>query len=132
MIWVGIPSRVDWAKDQSGAVAVTAAVTLLMLLLVLGLVVDFVFAFNMRNQLQRTADAAALAGVSQLGNDSNVVSEANVFAEQNMPAAVHGDVLIDANIQIGNWDNATRVFTAGGSPENAVRAATQRAAATDN
>ena len=120
------------AKDESGAIAIMGAGALIMLLLVLGLVIDFGFAFNMRNQLQRAADSAALAGASQLGNDTNVFDKANEFAEFNMPAAAHGDVLADVDIEIGNWDTATRVFTAGGNPENAVRVTTRRTAATGN
>ena len=122
----------DLAKDESGAIAVMAGGALIMLLLVLGIVIDFGFAFNMRNQLQRAADAAALAGASQLGNDTNVFDKANEFADFNMPAAAHGDELADADIEIGNWNTATRVFTAAGTPENAVRVVTRRTAANGN
>ena len=120
------------AKDERGSVAIMAALCLVILLLTLGLVIDFGLAFNMRNQLQRTADAAALAGASQLGNNANVRSEANQFAELNMRAAVFGDVLANADIKIGNWNKVTRVFTNAGNPENAVRVTTRRTSATGN
>lgn len=120
------------AKDERGSVAIMSALCLMILLITLGLVVDFGFAFNMRNQLQRTADAAALAGASQLGNNANVRSEANQFAELNMRAAVFDDVLANADIKIGNWNKVTRVFTNAGNPENAVRVTTRRTSATGN
>ena len=122
----------DLAKNERGTIAIMAAVSLLMTILVLGLVVDFGFAFNIRNQLQRSADAAALAGASQLGNNANVHSKANAFATLNMPVTPHGDVLADADIKIGNWNKFTRVFTNNGAPENAVSVVTRRTFATGN
>ncbi len=128
--WRHAPSNL--AKDESGSVSIMAAACLLILLLTLGLVIDFGFAFNMRNQLQRSADAAALAGASQLGNNTNVRSEANQFAELNMRAAAHGDVLANADIRIGSWNSDTRVFTNAGNPENAVQVTTRLTSGTGN
>ena len=122
----------DLARDERGTIAIMAAGTLFMALLVLGLVVDFGFAFNLRNQLQRSADAAALAGASQLGSHTNVRSKANTYSALNMPVALHGDVLANADIKIGSWNNENRVFTTNGAPENAVSVTTRRTSATGN
>jgi Flp pilus assembly protein TadG len=120
------------AKDERGSISIMAVGVLVICLLTLGLVLDFGFAFNMRNQLQRTADAAALAGATQLGNNAKVRSEANKFAALNMQAAAHGDVLATNDIKIGNWNKDTRVFTNGGAPVNAVRVTTRRTSLTGN
>src|SRR5690348_7257985 len=104
------------ARDQRGNVATMTAFAIVPLLILLAGVINFGAVWTMRNDLQTTADAAALAGASQLGNDTNVRTKANAFAERNMPAAVNGDVLTDADIEIGNWNSATRVFTSGGTP----------------
>ena len=122
----------DLARNERGNIAIMAAGTLFMALLVLGLVVDFGFAFNLRAKLQHSADAAALAGASQLGNATNVRSKANTYAALNMAVGPHGDVLANADIKIGNWNATTRVFTTNGSPENAVHVTTRRTFATGN
>jgi len=120
------------ARDERGNVATLTAFALFPLLVLLAGVINFGVVFTMRNELQTTADAAALAGASKLGNTQNVLDKANEFAENNMPADGNGDVLADEDIEIGYWDNANRTFTAGGTPENAVRATTRRTNATNN
>lgn len=119
-------------RDDSGNVATLTAFALFPLIVLLAGVVNFGVAWTMRNDLQAAADAAALAGVSQLGNDANVVSKANEFAANNMPPDVNGDILADADIEIGHWNSATRVFTAGGTPKDAVRTTTRRTEANGN
>ena len=114
------------AGNDRGNVATLTAFALVPLLILLAGVINFGAVWTMRNDLQSTADAAALAGASKLGNDTQVVAEANEFAENNMPATVNGDVLTDTDVEIGNWNSATRVFTVGGAPKNAVRATTRR------
>ncbi|MDX1711995.1 MAG: TadG family pilus assembly protein, partial [Rhodovibrionaceae bacterium] len=120
-------------RTQDGAIAVLSSFLIGLFALVAALVIDMGYGFVSRNQLQVTADASALAGASQLAeDDAAVMAEANAFAELNMPAARYGDVLADSDIEIGHWDNDTRVFTAGGTPRNAVRVTTRRSAAAGN
>jgi len=120
------------ASDTRGNFATMTAFLLVPFAILLAGVMNFGFAWVVKNYLQVTADAAALAGASQLGNDANVVIKANEFAELNMPAVTSGDVLADPDIEIGNWNKQTRVFTPDGAPENAVRATTRRAAENNN
>jgi len=120
------------ARNDRGNVATLTAFALMPLVILAAGVLNFGFAWAMRNDLQFTADAAALAGASQLGNDTQVVAKANEYAENNMAAAAHGDVLVDPDIEIGHWDSVTRVFTPDGTPQNAVRATTRRATENNN
>jgi Flp pilus assembly protein TadG len=57
-------------KDQSGAIAVLGALTITVFLAFVALAVDVGHLTVVRNQLQRTADAAALAGVRGLYPDN--------------------------------------------------------------
>jgi Flp pilus assembly protein TadG len=120
------------ARNDRGNVATLTAFALVPLIILTAGVLNFGFAWAVRNELQSTADAAALAGASQLGDDAQVLAEANEFAANNMAATPHGDVLTDPDVEIGHWDNATRVFTPGGTPENAVRATTRRSSVNGN
>jgi len=44
----------------------------------------------------------------------------------------YGTVLTDADIQTGHWTSATRLFTAGGTPLNAIQVTTRRASENGN
>jgi hypothetical protein len=87
-----------------------------------------------RNQtlLQATADAAALAGVMSLPDETDAVAQALAYATDNMNPSINGNVLDDAEVFTGNWDSATATFTAGGTPLNAVRVITRRDDANSN
>ena len=56
----------DFATDRRGAILPMAAMTMGVLLAVGALALDGSHGFMLRDQLQATADAAALAGASQL------------------------------------------------------------------
>jgi hypothetical protein len=61
-----------------------------------------------------------------------VVKTAVSLAEKNLPVAENGTVLPKDDVAMGSWDGATRTFTPAGSPTNAVRVVTRRAAANGN
>lgn len=109
------------------------------------LVVDVGFMNSVQMDLRRTADAASLAGVGQLARsleeeaesdddddeqENHVVSEAQWFADLNMPS--QGIVLADTDIIRGNWNPDTRSFTPLGAPQNAVQVTARRAHANAN
>ena len=98
-------------RDRRGAVAAWVALMLVMLLGMGALAVDMSFLWVMRNRLQSTADAAALAGASQLGVDeATVKAQAVAYAQKNLPPGSHGTALADADVVLGHWDNDTRTF----------------------
>ena len=88
-----------------------------------GLAVDMSYFYAARNQLQTSADAAALAGAVRMASSTAMKAEAKKYAKLN----VGGDtqILADADIQRGSWDFDSKTFTAGGANPNAVRVTTR-------
>jgi Flp pilus assembly protein TadG len=124
-------------RQEDGIMAVIMVILLPVFLGVCALVIDMGYSWMTRNQLQATADASALAAAAKLdditvGDTSIAVAEANALAEANMPQAMHGDVLLDTDIEFGFFSRTNWTYTAGQQPYNAVRATTRRAVANDN
>ncbi len=116
----------DFRRNQQGNVLVILGVSLGVIAGVGGLAIDMSYAYVLRGQLQRTADAAALAGVSQLPDETAARTEALQYADQNMASADHGTVLASSDVVAGNWDGGTRTFTPAGTPVNALRVIAKR------
>ena len=117
-------------RKDGGAILVFFAISLPMFLLLLALTIDWGMVRLVRNRLQVAADAAALAGASQLPEDADAVTEALAYAEKNYPELGSNPVLQTSDILIGHWDGA--VFAAGGTPKNAVQVTTRRTDASNN
>ena len=114
-----------FARRDDGAVAIIVALVLPVTLAMAALV-EASRVYIAKNQLQITADAAAMASVKQVPSAAAVKSTAIDFAHRNMPAdGQYGDVLVEQDAVMGHWNVGTRVFTAGGSPANAVRVVTR-------
>ncbi|MGB9079893.1 MAG: pilus assembly protein TadG-related protein [Desulfuromonadaceae bacterium] len=112
--------------NNKGVAVVYIALMIVVLVAFVSLAVDLGYIYVAKGQLQNAADAAALAGATQLPNSIKVKAEAVKFALANKAA---GDdvVITDADIYIGNWNAAlTPKFLAGRSPINAVRAVARR------
>ncbi len=93
-------------RDRRGAVGAWVALMLVMLLGVAALTIDMGFLWVLRNRLQSTADASALAGASQLTKTPDptlVKAEAVAYAQKNMPIGGHGTVLTDPDVVLGHW-----------------------------
>jgi Flp pilus assembly protein TadG len=118
--------------DENGGALIVFGVSLAALMGVATLAIDAGHAYVMHNRLQSTADAAALAAATAFPDEAEAKSLAQEYSEKNMPLLAHGDVLIDQDVVVGNWDRNTRTFTPGGSPMNAVRAITRRTAENQN
>jgi Flp pilus assembly protein TadG len=82
-------SRGCAARSRRGAISILAAVTVLALLALIGLALDTALVMTARQQLQRTADAAALAGANEFRvpgqTDWNLVRQAAINTAQNNP-----------------------------------------------
>ena len=59
-------------------------------------------------------------------------AEAKLYAANNMSTELHGTILKDEDVTFGNWDGATRTFTAGANPVNAANVTLRKAEANDN
>jgi len=122
----------DLLRDRRGAVAMVVGLTLIVIIGVAALAVDGGSLYALRSQLQATADAAALAGASQLPDETDTATAAVLYAGKNMVAAKHGTVLAASDVVRGRWDEDARTFDVTGTPVNAVRVVTRRAEANGN
>ncbi len=119
--------RAGWS-DRRGVVAMMIALSLPVLAGFAALAVDASYVYWEQDRLQVAADSAALAAANNLGDDVVAVADAIEFAEANgVP-----DVLTDADVEFGHFDEATNTFTAGATPINAVRTTTHRDAGSGN
>lgn len=110
------------SRDRSGVIIVLTAVLLMFLLGMIAFAVDLGFIANTRTELQMAADSAAYAGAGALVNGSAAaVTEAQNFYTLNKAGG--GALTADtSSVEVGNWNETTRVFTPGGSGQpNAVR-----------
>ena len=125
--------------DQSGAIAAYAAIGLTVFLGLGALTVDIGHMVSVKGELQKAADAGALAGArglwpvnlstatSREPNGSNAETIALTTAKNNR---VDGLNLTDAEVikEAGVWDYSTKSFTHGdNSDARGVRVTTQRA-----
>ena len=122
----------DFRRNQQGNIMVLFGLGFGVIAGVGALAVDMGNAYVLRGQLQRTADAAALAGASQLPIPGLAMLKAQEFADYNMPSAHHGTVLASADVVAGNWDVGSRTFTANTAPFNAVQVTTKRSQDNNN
>lgn len=96
-------------QDASGTVLFAAGLTALVGSAALA--VDAGQIYAIRAELEKTADAAALAAATGLPRPLVVKSIATEYAAKNMPVEKYG-VTVQANdVQIGHWDAASREFS---------------------
>jgi Flp pilus assembly protein TadG len=120
-------------RDERGAVLVLVVAFISIIFGLAALAIDGGNLYVMRDRMQAAADAASLAGVSQLPTVASVQTAAVSYAVKNLPAAEgNGNVLSNSDIVIGHWNTATRVFTPGASPSDAVQVTVRRTTASGN
>jgi hypothetical protein len=113
-------------KARRGAVVVLLGIMIVSLISVSAISIDFSRMWALRNELQTSADAAALAGAIQLNppNNAGVTdSVARAFASRNI--AMAGTVTVDS-VQLGDWDDVAKTFTAGAAHTDAVNVVVSR------
>lgn len=126
-------------RARRGSIAVYAAVTSIVLVGVVGLAIDTAYAMTARAQLQRAADAAALAGAAKLGlagqSNFDLVRQAALDnASRNVVVGCcPTGVLLDSNpgndpagdVVVGRWQfdatTHTFFFDPTGVPADAVQ-----------
>jgi len=99
-------------KNRKGIVAVKVAFLMVPMLGMLALSVDYGYLLKMRTDLQRAADAAALAGVRDLLPEPDGTQDLNAvtatirsYADTNTERS--GFQVLDADIEIGRYDPTT-------------------------
>lgn len=91
-------------RDDDGAILVLAAVLMIILFGVAALAVDITLKSTDRQQLWNSADAAALAGASQLPDGLAAESEATTYALAN-DGDLAGDVITTFRCLVADSDN---------------------------
>ncbi len=114
-----------WLRgNERGSVLLFMLGTLFFLLVFGGFAIDLSIFSAVKGELQRSMDAAALAGVGNLGFDDSVFptvrQEASNFASLN-PSRVGAINLSNGDITLGVWDGATFTPELDGFQVNAVR-----------
>ncbi len=124
--------------NESGAVAVYAAIGLVVFLGCAALALDTAHMVSVKRELTRAAEAGALSGarglwpvdlssaISRDPNSSNAESKASATATKNR---VDGTNLTTAEVtvEVGRWNYVTKQFTPGNnSSANGVRVTTRR------
>ncbi len=107
------PLSKSFNRDESGAVLAFVALAIPLFIFFMALVVDLNLGRLTANKLQISADAAALAGVTQLPNKTAVDNEAIAFAVKNYKTgqnASNTSVLKTPDVYMGYWDSITRDF----------------------
>lgn len=111
---------------RRGVILPTLPFVVVLMVCILALAIDLCWCYSERNGLQQAADAAALSAAMELRQNeqtSTIRETSRGFAQLNENKA--GDILGNADITIGHWNSATRVFQNAG-PLNAVRVVAKR------
>lgn len=116
-------------QRRRGAVILLTALMIVFILAMVAFSLDMGYILVVRNRLQVAADAAALAGAANIGNQTAARTAAKAIASQNIAGSASDMVsLADSDILFGNWSAATRSFTLNGTPNNACRVTARRTA----
>jgi hypothetical protein len=113
-------------KARRGAVIVMVGIMMVTLVSVSAVSIDFSRLWSLRNELQTTADASALAGAIQLlppNNAGTTVAVVNSYA--NLNPAMQNTVTVES-VELGDWDDVLRTFTPGTPVTDAVRVVVSR------
>ena len=112
----GTGRRFAFLSDKDGAMMAWFALFVPLFIAIGALVLDISYGMTARHKLQASAEAAAVAGASQLPDQANAVNEALTYVTNNMPAAAYGTVSTNSNaadpdVVVGNWEPTSRIFT---------------------
>ncbi|HUG68359.1 MAG TPA: pilus assembly protein TadG-related protein [Pirellulaceae bacterium] len=117
-------------RRRHGAALILVLAVLVVLLGMAVLMVDLGYLMAVKSRVQSAADGASMAGALRLRADyedpkfGDLAAIAIKFAELNQPS-IKG-VLKKSDIEIGEWDSASRLFSPGASHTNAVRVTVRR------
>jgi Flp pilus assembly protein TadG len=118
---------------RRGFVTIWVVLTLAVVLMLIGLAVDTSHAFTVGRELQDAADAAALAGASQISNGTSAAQTAAVTAAAYNRASGN-TVVVSSNSDIvfGSYSTTTGTFTAGATPYTAIQVTTRMSSGGSN
>jgi Putative Flp pilus-assembly TadE/G-like len=125
----------DWLSNERGNVLLFTFTLLVFLLVMGGFAMDFAYQAAARTELQRTIDAAALAGAGKLGFDDTVFptvrSTAQLYGTRNplrtgaLTLNLNTANAANGDIVLGIWNAGTFTPSLVGNQVNAVRCQVQ-------
>ena len=115
---------------ERGAAAVIVGLSLSVVFGMAALVIDVGQIYNVKAELQNSADAAALAAASHLDNHTQAVAVAQQWAQENHEGQPL--VVLPSDVVLGHWDRANDKFIPGGLPTDAVEVTARRIDARGN
>ena len=121
-----------WAKDQRGSVLLFTTILVAPLMIIIGgLAIDLAYYGTVDDELQRSMDAAALAGAGKLAFNDTVFPTVRQWARDYAQANPYrnGTVTLDlntannpgGNIVLGKWNGSTFTPSLDGTQVNAVQ-----------
>jgi hypothetical protein len=120
-------------NNAKGAVAPMVAIMLVLIVVCVALVVDLGHIHNVKVQLQRAVDAAALAGVVELPDEDAAVDTAVAVAASNSVDQEGVVIDPDDDVELGTWnkeivvgETAVDRFDQTGTPPTAVKVTASR------
>ncbi|MEM9625183.1 MAG: TadG family pilus assembly protein [Pseudomonadota bacterium] len=127
---IAYPRWSYFLRDDRGAVLPIMALVVIVAVTGAALAVDLARAQAMRQQLQLTADAAALAAAINLPDVDAAREAAHRYAMRNMPD--YANVISTDGIEFGQWDPDTREIELTEQGPSAVRVTPSLSAAKGN
>ncbi len=121
-----------WAKDQRGSILLFTTILVVPLMIIIGgLAMDLAYLGTVDDELQRSMDAASLAGAGKLGFNDTFFPAARQFAQQYAllnPFRI-GSINLNLNtanvpngdIVLGIWNGSTFTPSLDGTQVNAVK-----------
>ncbi len=115
--------RIAQGSRRRGAVAVVVAVTMVPLIGFAALAIDLSYIETLRGEMQRTVDAAALAGASGLSLGNDVAESRALEYVANNLVGRQPVARPDVEVTVGYWSSLSQTFTPSveGFRPNAVR-----------
>jgi hypothetical protein len=128
--------KCHWLNNHHGSVLLFTTVMLVLLLVFGGIAIDLTYFGSVRRELQRSMDAASLAGAGNLGFDSTVFPNARAAAQnyaglngysnwdpaaRNIALSLNDTNDPNGDIILGIWENGTFTPSLDGTRVNAVR-----------
>jgi Flp pilus assembly protein TadG len=113
-------------RSRRGAIVVMVGVMFMAIMAISAIAIDFSRLWSVRNELETSADAAALAGAIQfIGTrvKAKADSFARAYAAQNLVMAGVDSV---EQVVIGKWDDNTATFTPGAPDSTAIHVVVSR------
>jgi Flp pilus assembly protein TadG len=124
--------KLRWLRDQRGSILLFTTILVVPLMIIFGgLAMDLAYHGTVDDELQRSMDAAALAGAGKLGFDSSVFPTVRSFAQSYASSNQFRTGTINLNLNTGNdangnivlgiWNAGAFTPSLDGSKVNAVR-----------